>query len=98
MPVKKSPKAVVVTTENRGVFFGYIVDDSQAPAQITLSQCRNALYWPQSVKGFLGLASSGPSAGSRIGPVATESTLYRLTSITTCTPEAVSAWEAGQWG
>jgi hypothetical protein len=98
---RKSTKAgrpVVVTTENRGVFFGYVKDESKAPAQITLTQVRNCVYWPMQTKGFLGLTVSGPLSGSKIGPAAPAVTLYRLTSICDCTPEAAKAWEAGNWG
>jgi len=42
-------RAVVVTTENRGVFFGYVRDESKAPAQITLEKVRNCVYWPMQV-------------------------------------------------
>lgn len=90
-------KAVVVTTEARGVFFGYVVDESAAPSRITLSGCRNCVYWAQSVRGFLGLASSGPKEGCRVGPAAAETTLFALTSITACTDEAVEAWEKASW-
>lgn len=92
-----SKKYVLVTTENRGVFGGYVADDSKAPAQITLTECRNAIYWPQATKGFLGLAVSGPPQGSRVGPAAAETTLYGVASVTTCTPEAVAAWERAAW-
>lgn len=91
-------RAVVVTTENRGVFFGYVRDESKAPAQITLEKVRNCVYWPMQVKGFLGLTVSGPLSGSKIGPPAPAATLYKLTSISDCTDEAVKAWESGGWG
>lgn len=94
---KKTERAVVVTTEHRGVFFGIVEDDAQAPAQITLSECRNAIYWNEGIKGFLGLTVSGPKAGCRIGPAAPRTTLYKCTSISDCTPEAVAAWRAAAW-
>jgi len=94
---KTEKKAVVVTTEHRGVFFGYVLDDSKAPAQITLSRARNCVYWAANVRGFLGLATSGPLEGSRVGPAAAEFVIYKLTSVVTCTPEAVDAWERASW-
>jgi hypothetical protein len=90
-------RPVVVTTEHRGVFFGYIVDESKAPNAITLSQCRNCVDWPQAVKGFLGLTTSGPLQGSRVGPAAVRVTLYGITSIADCTIEAVELWEKASW-
>ena len=97
MSTTTATKAVVVTTEHRGVFFGYVLDDSKAPAQITLSRARNCVYWAANVRGFLGLASSGPLEGSRVGPPAPEFTVYGLTSVAACTPEAVEAWERASW-
>lgn len=95
---QKTGRAVVVTTENRGVFFGYVRDESKAPAQITLEKVRNCVFWPMQVKGFLGLTVSGPLNGSKIGPAAPVTTLYKLTSISDCTDEAVKAWGDGGWG
>jgi len=91
-------RAVVVTTKDRGVFFGYIKDESKAPDQITLTKMRNCVYWPMAVRGFLGLTVSGPLSGSKIGPAAPVATLYGLTGQYDCEPAAVSAWEKGTWG
>lgn len=33
-------KAVLVTTEFRGVFFGYVKDESKLPEEITLTNAR----------------------------------------------------------
>ena len=90
-------RAVVVTTKDKGIFFGYVKDESKAPAEIILTDCRNAVYYPAQVKGFLGLAATGPLHGSRIGPAAPSSRLFDLTGITDCTDEAVVQWEKGHW-
>lgn len=99
MAVKKStktqkPRAVLVTTEHRGVFFGYATDTSGET--ITLKNARNCIYWSASVKGFLGLAATGPNADCKIGPRA-DLTLRAITSVAEVTPEAVTAWEAQPW-
>lgn len=90
-------RAVVVTTKDRGIFFGYVKDETKAPSQITLTDCRNAVYYPAQVKGFLGLTVTGPLQGSRIGPPAPELTLFDLTSVGTASPAAVEQWEKGLW-
>ena len=87
-------KAVLVTTEFRGVFFGFVKDDSKAPEEITLTNARNCIYWASSVGGFLGLASKGPDGNCRIGSQVEELTLYKVTSIAPVSDEAVKAWEA----
>jgi hypothetical protein len=91
---KKEERAVLVTTEHRGVFFGYATDTSGEV--IALRAARNCIYWPASNKGFLGLASEGPHKGSRIGPAA-DIELRKITAVAACTPEAVAAWEAAPW-
>jgi hypothetical protein len=91
---KKAERAVLVTTEYRGVFFGYTSDTSGDV--IALRAARNCIYWPSSNKGFLGLASEGPHKGSRVGPAA-DIELRKITAVAACTPEAVTAWEAAPW-
>lgn len=86
-------KAVLVTTEYRGVFFGYVKDDKKIPQQITLAEARNCLYWSSDVGGFLGLAANGPSSSCKIGTQVPELTLYKVTSITPVTNEAAKKWK-----
>lgn len=86
-------KAVLVTTEFRGVFFGYVKDDTKLPAEITLTGARNCIYWSSDVGGFLGLASDGPSSGCKIGKRVPELTVYKVTSITPVVDVAVTKWE-----
>jgi hypothetical protein len=85
-------KAVLVTTEFRGVFFGRIKDDSKLPAEVTLTTVRNCLYWSASCGGFLGLASAGPNKDCKIGALVPEVTLYKITSITPVSEEAEQQW------
>jgi hypothetical protein len=87
-------KAVLITTEFRGVFFGYVKDDSKLPAEITLTGARNCIYWADSVGGFLGLAAFGPNKDCKIGKKVSEITLYKVTSVTHVEEDAVKAWEA----
>lgn len=106
MPPKSSAKTpttapalgrpVLVTTEHRGVFFGYLKGEATA-AQVTLDRPRNVLYWPTAQKGFLGLCTTGPVAECRIGPAAEESTLFKITGVFGCTAAARDAFEAAPW-
>jgi len=87
-------RAVLVTTEHRGVFFGYATaTDGET---ITLRAARLCLYWSIDVRGFMGLASSGPTSGCRIGPPAAI-TLRNITSVVEVEPGAIKAWEAAPW-
>lgn len=84
-------RPVIVTTEFRGVFFGYAEDTSGDV--INLKRARCAIYWPEKTGGFMGLAEKGPVKGSRTGARA-DIELRKITSVIEVTPEAVSAWEA----
>jgi hypothetical protein len=93
MATNASSKPVLVTTEFRGVFFGYISDDKKAPSQLTIKNARNCIYWSSDVGGFLGLASNGPTRNCRIGKSIKEITLYKITSVTAVEKDAVKAWQ-----
>lgn len=90
-------RPVVITTEFRGVFFGYVEDDSALPQKITLSNARMCVYWEAAVKGALGLAAVGPTEDCRIGHAVPIFTAWKITSVTDCTPEAAEKWESGPW-
>ena len=87
-------RAVLVTTKHRGVFFGYTEDASGQVVNLTDARC--AIYWSSDVRGFMGLAATGPSASCRIGAKA-DVELRDITAVVNCTPEAVKAWEAAPW-
>lgn len=91
---KAKERAVLVTTQHRGVFFGYAADTDGNV--IRLRAARNCLYWPTENKGFMGLASMGPVKGSRVGP-ACDIELRDITAVAECTDAAVQAWEAAPW-
>jgi len=84
-------KPVLVTTEFRGVFFGYL-KSQDGRESLTLTKARNCIYWSSDVGGFLGLASIGPSSSCRLGKMVDELTLYKITSVTPVSKEAVERW------
>ena len=84
-------KPVVVTTESRGVYFGY-ADDTSGDV-ITLTNARNCIYWSAETGGFMGLACTGPAKGSKIGARIKTIELRKITTIMPAEPEAVAAWE-----
>ncbi len=87
-------RPVLVTTAHRGVFFGYAVKTDGET--ISLKRARLCVYWSSEVKGFMGLASNGPSANCRIGPAA-DITLRAITAVLEVGAEAVARWEAAPW-
>lgn len=86
-------KAVLITTEFRGVFFGYVKDATKLPEEITITGAKNCIYWASSVSGFLGLASQGPNKDCKIGKRVSEITLFKITSMSPVEDTAVEAWE-----
>lgn len=95
-PTKTSAKSrpVLVTTQHRGVFFGYATKTNGT--QIKLMRARCVIYWPKECKGFLGLASMGPLEGSRVGPAADIELRY-VTCVADVSAEAVARFEAAPW-
>jgi len=91
--MKNKNKAVLVTTEYRGVFFGYIKDDKKLPNEITLTNVRNCIYWSSDIGGFLGLGKKGPSSSCKIGVEVPELTLWKVTSISPISKEAEKKWK-----
>lgn len=90
----QAERPVLVTTEFRGVFFGY-ADDTSGD-NISLKRARNCVYWSSDVQGFLGLANKGPSSGCKIGPPA-DIDLRKVTCVAEVTEEAAKAWETAPW-
>ena len=86
-------KAVIVTTSNRGIFFGYTNKTDGDIIQLT--RARNCIYW-RGIKGFLALAESGPTKECRVGPPANIE-LRNITCVAECTMKAIQAWEKGYW-
>lgn len=91
---------VVVTTEHRGVFFGFVdpIEADGTSKVIRLKRCRMVIYWSADARGVMGLAVKGPSSSSKVGPAVPSVKLHDVTSVSTCTEESVQAWEAEPWG
>ena len=86
-------RPVLVTTAHRGVFFGYA--SSTDSKTVKLRAMRNCIQW-RGIRGFLALASEGPSKDCRIGPAA-DGELRNVTGVWECSPAAVAAWESAPW-
>lgn len=97
---KKVP--VLVTTQHKGVFFGFAAEAKPSKDKdIRLEKAQLCIYWSTDVKGFMGLAATGPSKNCKIGPAVPAITLTDVTSVSECTADAAKAWaEQGErkWG
>jgi len=87
-------KALVVTTDKRGVFFGY--GETSMP-EIKLERARMCVYWSEDVKGVLGLAATGPTKGCRITAQVPSISLNGVTAVMEASDAAAAAWEQAAW-
>jgi len=93
---KTKERAVMITTEFRGVFFGYM-DKMPENGSVTLKQAQNCVYWSSDVKGFMGLAATGPTKSCKVGPAVPSITLNKITAIVEVAPKAEEAWLKQPW-
>jgi hypothetical protein len=90
------PVAVLVTTQHRGVFFGYAKPPFDQTT-ITLRDAQMCVYWSGDLHGVLGLASRGPTRSCRVGPPVPEITLQGITAVVAVTEEAEREWKREYW-
>lgn len=86
---------VVVTTDKRGVFSGYLELETQE--FVELIEARMIVKWSEETRGVLGLAAHGPQDGSRVTPSVPKIKLFGITSIVDCSEKAKKKLEAGIW-
>ena len=94
----EADQPVIVTTEFRGVFFGYVPKNQPRDVEtIRIERARMAVSWSADVRGVLGLAASGPSTSCRIGPQVPAVTLRKATAVFECSDESAKLWEKAPW-
>lgn len=85
-------KPILVSTQHRGVFFGFVDDDTDLTQRtFSLKDSRMAIRW-STTKGIAELAEDGPNSGSRVGAKADLIALHDVTAVWECTEKAVKAW------
>src|ERR1700757_498408 len=91
----KNKVPLIITTEHKGVFFGY--GTPSGDETIKIEQVRMVVYWAPSVRGLLGLAANGPDKACRISPPAPAVTLRKVTACIEVSPEATKKFEDAPW-
>lgn len=94
-PVISRTVPLVVTTEKKGVFFGY--GKPTTNKEIVITKARMCVYWSNKVKGVVGLAATGPTSDCRITLAIPKMHIREVTAVMECSPEAAAAWEKGPW-
>ena len=86
-------KPVLICTQHRGVFFGYVPKDYDITQRTftDIKGARLAIYWG-TTKGVMQLAESGPTRSSKIGAPATIEVLHDITGVFPVTEEAAKKW------
>lgn len=90
----ENEQALVITTEWKGVFFGYGTPTGEK--SIVLRDCRMCVYWPETTRGMPGL-TFGNLQGCRISPPAPSVLLHGVTGVWTVTKETEKEWLKGNW-
>lgn len=88
---------VLVTTEHRGVFFGYIDEADATKDQVKLYEKQMCTYYSSDMRGVFGLAKFGPSKTCKIGAPVPWAIIKNITSIVLCTEEAAKNWAKAPW-
>ena len=95
-------KAVLITTDKRGVFMGYAtqdsIDNSMKDGVIECNDIRMCVYWSSDVKGVIGLAAVGPSESCKITKASPSGKLNGITAVLEITEQARENWESEPWG
>ena len=85
-------KAVLITTQHRGVFAGLIPDDQDLTVKaMPLQNARMAIYWG-TTKGLMELCDTGPTEKSRISAPANIPMLHDITAVFEITQAAWEKW------
>lgn len=93
--MSQKAKALVVTTEHKGVFFGY--GEPTNDKVIRLTEARMCVYWSSDVRSVVGLAASGPTKNCKVGPAAPAIVLQAVTSVMEVSKEAEEKWIQAPW-
>ena len=87
-------KAILVTTQHRGVFFGLVPDGQDLTIRtMALTDARCAIRWGTTA-GVGQLAATGPTESSRIGAKADIPALHDITAVWAVTDKARAEWES----
>ena len=88
-------KDVMVTTSDRGVFAGRLVQYECGRAVIR--GCRILIFRVRDQHGVFALATEGPSNSCRVGPAVDTLLVEKVNSVALLTEPARLAWEEEPW-
>lgn len=83
---------VLITTENRGVYYGHLAED-HAPAYVILERARVCVSWDTGHRGFLYMAVEGPAGVAEVSPAVGRLTVYGVATLAECSDRAAKVWD-----
>jgi len=87
-------KAVLITTQHRGVFFGLVPTEQDMSAKtMSLKSAMCAIHFGTD-RGVAQLAATGPTSTSRIGAAADIEAIHDITAVWSVSDEARKRWES----
>lgn len=94
--MENGKRKVVVTTKDRGVFFGTLEKRVDATT-VVLSDIRMCVYWSKETQGVVSLANTGPMPGSRVSKAAPNGEVLGVNLVLSCTDKSAEVWESEPW-
>ena len=88
---------LIICTLHKGVFYGWGDPKSIVDKTIRIEKAQMCISWTSDIRGVTGLANVGPSKSCRVGLPVPAMTLYDVTAIFECAPEAIATWEKAPW-
>lgn len=85
--------AVLVTTNNRGIYYGHLARDNGSES-VVLERARAVISWDTGHHGFLYLATHGPKDVAEVSPACERMTVYGIATMADCSLAATEAWDA----
>lgn len=94
---RKQRRAVIVTTEHRGVFFGLMEDPSPNATEATLEDVAMVIYFG-TTEGLGQLAATGPTDKTKLSARVPKWHLRKITSVLETSDVAASSFVARMGG
>jgi hypothetical protein len=91
----KEERPVIICTEHRGVFFGFVPADysiEKSGPIVKMRAARMAIYWG-TTRGVIQLAETGPTGSSKISAAA-DIEVNKITAVFEVKEPALKVWEA----
>ena len=92
------PRWLLVTNKQRGIRYGRNETWKPGDTSIVLREARRVFsYTAGAVRGIDSLATVGPQAGSKVGPLVSELSDNDVSTVVVCDAASREAWKKATW-